>query len=209
MFRRNDPASELLDMIGSNQKPATLLERLGLKRRTVILAPPARRKDRRGDLMIAGLGIAIGLASALFPWYIFFNPEKFGVRALKFAGDGQSEQSVPLALGQQPERVGAPMSVEDIPPMQLDLFATGSLRPVEDQGPGVPGVGQQPFPGPAVNFTLVHVANGRAMVQDQSGLWVVQRGSVLPDSSRVASIEQRDGKWVLVTSREDVVELQR
>jgi hypothetical protein len=36
---------------------------------------------------------------------------------------------------------------------------------------------------------------------------VVQAGSMLPDSSRVAGIEKRGGKWVLVTSTERVVEL--
>ena len=38
------------------------------------------------------------------------------------------------------------------------------------------------------------------MIEDDAGLWVVQPGSMLPDSSRVAAIEQRDGKWVLVTT---------
>ena len=56
-------------------------------------------------------------------------------------------------------------------------------------------------------FRLVHVANGRAMIEDDAGLWVVQAGSMLPDSSRVAGIEQRDGKWVLVTSTDRVVAL--
>lgn len=207
MFRRSDPASELLEIIGSNQKPPSLFERLRLKRRTIILAPPAKRRDRRSDFIIAAFGIAIGLASAMFPWYIFFNPDKFGVRAMKFGGDGENNQPVTMALGQQVERVGAPMSAEDIPPMQLDLFATGSLRPDKDDVVETPESLDQPFPGPKLNFTLVHVANGRAMVQDGAGFWVVQKGSILPDSSRVAAIEQRAGKWVLVTSREDVVEI--
>jgi hypothetical protein len=56
-------------------------------------------------------------------------------------------------------------------------------------------------------FRLVHVANGRAMIEDDAGLWVVQAGSMLPDSSRVARIEKRDGKWVLVTSTDRVVAL--
>ena len=33
------------------------------------------------------------------------------------------------------------------------------------------------------------------MIEDDSGLFIVQRGSMLPDSSRVASIEQQDGRW--------------
>ncbi len=32
------------------------------------------------------------------------------------------------------------------------------------------------------------------MISDDTGMWVVQLGSVLPDSSRVARIEQRGTK---------------
>ncbi len=31
-------------------------------------------------------------------------------------------------------------------------------------------------------------------------MYVVRVGSILPDDSKLASIEQRDGKWVIVTS---------
>ena len=40
-----------------------------------------------------------------------------------------------------------------------------------------------------------------------SYLWIVQPGSQLPDSSTVAAIERRSGKWVLVTSAERIVEI--
>lgn len=209
MFRRNDPAAEFLEMIGTQDKPRTLLQRVGLKRRPLTITPRRQTRDRRGDLIVASLGIALGLTCALFPWYIFFNQEKFGIRAMKFSGGGQNEQPVPLAMGQQVERVGAPMSPEDIPPMKLDLFATGSLRPDKDDEAGVGSVTEQPFPGPKINFSLLHVANGRAMIQDDAGVWIVQRGSTLPDSSKVASIEQRNGKWVIITSREEVLQVSR
>ena len=208
MFMRNDPASEFLEMIGSKDKPRTLLQRLGLKRAPLTITPRREKRDHRSDFVIAGLGIALGLTCALFPWYIFFNQDKFGIRAMKFSGGGQNQQPIPLALGQQVERVGAPMSV-DIPPMKLDLFATGSLRQDKDDAVGVPGIAEQPFPGPKIEFKLVHIANGRAMIEDDAGVWIVQRGSPLPDSSRVASIEQRNGKWVLVTSREEVFQVSR
>ncbi|AMS41035.1 MULTISPECIES: hypothetical protein [Aminobacter] len=207
MFRRNDPASEFLEMIGSKDEPRTLMQRLGLKRGPLTITPKHEKKrDHRSDFIIAALGIALGLTCALFPWYIFFNQDKFGIRAMKFSGGGQNDQAVPLVMGEQVERVGAPMTAEDIPPMKLDLFATGSLRPNKDEA-GLAGIAEQPFPGPKIEFKLVHIANGRAMVEDDAGVWVVQRGSVLPDSSRVASIEQRDGKWVLVTSREEVFQV--
>ena len=61
-------------------------------------------------------------------------------------------------------------------------------------------------PGDEAQFRLVHVANGRAMIEDEAGS-AVQTGSTLPDLSRVASIEQRKGKWVLVTSTDRVIAL--
>ena len=170
-------------------------------------SPAAREGTRSSDLVIAALGITLGLTCAFFPWYIFFNQEKFGVRPMKFEGGGTGS-SGQVSVGPQPEKVGAPMTAADIPVMQLDLFATGSL-PQDDgagQGERAPGLDQQPFPGDAAQFQLIHVANGRAMVQDDAGIWVVQTGSLLPDLSRVWSIEKRKGKWILVTSMDRVVE---
>jgi hypothetical protein len=168
----------------------------------------ARDGTRSSDLVIAALGIALGLTCAFFPWYIFFNQEKFGIRPMKFEGGGAGA-SGPVSVGPQPQRVGAPMTIQDVPVMQLDLFSTGALPDDEggDSGKSAPGLDQQPFPGDVPQFRLVHVANGRAMIEDDAGLWVVQAGSMLPDSSRVAGIEKRNGKWVLVTSTDRIVEL--
>lgn len=168
----------------------------------------AKEGKRTSDLTIAALGITLGLICALFPWYIFFNQEQFGVRAMKFQGGG-APVTGPIAVGPQPERVGAPMDVDEVPVMDLDLFATGTPKQADDeeeQEAAPPGVEEQPFPADIPQFRLVHVANGRAMIADDAGLWVVQRGSILPDSSRVITIEQRDGKWVIVTSDDRVIE---
>ena len=59
----------------------------------------AKRRDRRSDLTLAALGVTLGLICALFPWYIFFNPEEFGVRAMKFGGGGDGTE--PIVLGAQ------------------------------------------------------------------------------------------------------------
>ena len=53
-------------------------------------------------------------------------------------------------------------------------------------------------------FRLLHVANGRALIEDKAGMYLVRIGSILPDNSRVATLEQRDGKWVIVTSTGDI-----
>jgi hypothetical protein len=169
---------------------------------------PAKKRERRSDLMVAALGITLGLICALFPWYIFFNPDEFGIRAMKFSGSGGTDVSGPIALLPQPERVGAPMQVENPPELELDLFATGTL-PTAGEADGNQAISalDQPFPIEEPFFKIIHIENGRAMLEDENGLWVVQRGSVLPDSSKVTSIEERDGRWVVVANGDRVIEL--
>ena len=62
----------------------------------------------------------------------------------------------------------------------------------------------QPLPA-STGFRLMHVANGRALIEDARGMYIVRVGSVLPDNSRLATLEQRDGAWVIVTSNGDVI----
>ncbi|RVD16692.1 MAG: hypothetical protein EOS73_27565 [Mesorhizobium sp.] len=162
-----------------------------------------KKSDRRSDFVIAALGITLGLICALFPWYIFFNQDQFGVQAMKFGGTGSN--SGRAGGGVFAER-SAPLTAKDIPAANLDLLATGTVR--DDANPAA-APDEQPFPADAAKFRMVHVANGRAMIQDDAGLWIVQRGSILPDSSQVSSIEQRNGKWVMVTSADRVIELSR
>jgi hypothetical protein len=178
--------------------------RLPFRRQPVDPAKPdsPSAKGRRSDLIVAGLGVALGLGCALFPWYIFLNQEKFGVRALEFNGGGKAGRSAGISLKDRADSAGK-VTDDDVSVGALDPFPTGSLP---DRRMAMPPA-EQPFPASTIEFRLVHVANGRAMIADDSGLWVVQRGSSLPDDSRVASIEQRAGKWVLVTSTDRVLEL--
>lgn len=162
-----------------------------------------KESSRRSDLVIAALGITLGLICALFPWYIFFNQDQFGVQAIKFGGTGTN--SGRAGGGVVAER-SAPLTAKDVPAPNLDLLATGT---VQDDANPAPVPDEQPFPADAAKFRMVHVANGRAMIEDDAGLWIVQRGSILPDSSQVSSIEQRNGKWVMVTSADQVIELSK
>lgn len=160
-----------------------------------------KESSRRSDFVVAALGVTLGLICALFPWYIFFNQEQFGVQAIKFGGTGTN--SGRAGGGVVAER-SAPLTAKDVPAPNLDLLATGTVQDDPDPAPA-----EQPFPADATKFRMVHVANGRAMIEDDAGLWIVQRGSILPDASQVTSIEQRNGKWVMVTSTDQVIELSR
>lgn len=167
---------------------------------------PKRTGGRSGDLVVAAFGTALGLLCAAFPWYIFMNPEKFGVRAVQFESTRLGDQ--PIYLGDLSDRVGAPSTSTEILSAELDHFPTGTTRRAGDKSgeeDSVP-LEKQPFPGEGGEFSLVFASNGRAMISDDTGMWVVQLGSMLPDSSRVTRIEQRGSKWVLVTSNDRTLE---
>jgi hypothetical protein len=93
-----------------------------------------------------------------------------------------------------------PSQPKDLIPDPLTTATVSNTGREDDKGPPAD---QQPFPGKSA-FQLLHVANGRALIEDDTGMYVVRVGSLLPDSSRLASIEQREGKWVIVTSTGDV-----
>lgn len=201
MFRRK--AERLPDELAHGNRPAESRR----PPRRVAAAQAARKRDRRSDLTVAALGITLGLICALFPWYIFFNPDEFGVRAMRFGGGGNG--TTPIVLGAQTERIGAPAAMGDNPPVELDLLSTGSAvkEHEEKDEEGETLVEEQPFPPPVIAFRVVQIANGRAMLEDDTGLFVVQPGSILPDSTRVQTIEERDGHPVLVTDAGVVLEV--
>lgn len=162
--------------------------------------PRVEKADHRSDFVVAALGVTLGLICALFPWYIFFNQEQFGVQAIKFGGRGDNPGRIVTEF--RADSDATPFGFQEIS-RNLDLFTTGNVSDdIQKESPDT-----QPFPGDAVAFKLVHIANGRAMIEDDAGLWIVQHGSRLPDSSRVTSIEQRNGKWVMVTSADKIIEI--
>lgn len=153
-----------------------------------------RRGLTKGDLVITAGGLGLAFACAVFPWYVFLNQDQFGPREMRFSGNMTPGRPDPSTV--QPPLVMSPMTPDEFPLMELDLFATGT------PGADAPreAVTGQPFPPELPVYRLVHVANGRAMIEDDGGIFVVQPGSTLPDATTVSKIEQREGKWVLVNS---------
>ncbi|MER8750881.1 hypothetical protein NKH57_16590 [Mesorhizobium sp. M1050] len=212
LARVGEPAPPRVPRAGAAEMTQASRESLidGLFPRTEWPQPPKaqfprlkKKSDRRSDFVIAALGITLGLICALFPWYIFFNQDQFGVQAIKFGGTGTNSGR---AGGGVVAQRSAALTAKDVPATNLDLLATGTVQ--DDANPS-PAPDDQPFPADAAKFRMVHVANGRAMIEDDAGLWIVQPGSILPDTSQVSSIEQRNGKWVMVTSTNQVIQLSR
>src|SRR4051812_42622692 len=165
--RRKGPFAHEMDdfYVGDQPKPADPLSRL-----VTGTSQAASEGKKTSDLTIAALGITLALICALFPWYIFLNPDSFGVRPMKFEGGG-TPVSGPVGAGPQPQRVGAPMDSPPVPMEDPDLSATGTPpdKPAGEYRANPPGVKQQPFPAEVAEFRLVHVANGRAMIEDDAG----------------------------------------
>lgn len=159
-----------------------------------------KKASRRGDLTVAALGVTLGLLCATFPWYIFFNPEQFGAKGTAFRivpglGNGRATLSPSVV------RQGLGKNNSELP-ADLDLFATGTAP--EEEKPQAPP--EQPFPdAPPPVFHVIHIENGRAMIEDDSGLYVVGRGDKLPDGTRITGFEEREGKPVVTTSDDRVL----
>ncbi|KAA0699503.1 flagellar protein [Neorhizobium sp. P12A] len=163
----------------------------------------AARKSALSDKLLKGTGLVLAALSAFFPWYVFFNPDKFGIHATqddrtRILPDWPARNvfSVsPLAM----------VNKNDTTPQTTlpDQINTATITDIGKDDPKGQPPEDQPFPGKS-SFHLLHVANGRALIQDGSGMYLVRVGSILPDNSRLATIEQRNGKWVIVTSKGEI-----
>ncbi|MGB3502546.1 MAG: flagellar protein [Mesorhizobium sp.] len=158
----------------------------------------------RADQMLFAGGIALSAMCAFFPWYVFNNQDQFGIRAVKLSDI--PSRGTPPSGAIPASRVGDAAETANGNPGrdELDMISTATVNEL-DRARDLSGAGEQPFPAPVVKYSVIHIANGRAMVEDDGGIFVVQRGSILPDSSRVSSIEQRSEGWVVVTTNGDVL----
>lgn len=171
--------------------------------------PPLRRQggDRNTvtDRLLMLAGVSLAAMAAFFPWYVFLNPTEFSVPPL-WEGD---RRDLPEAPAREVMSVSPAAMVDDddtVPESTLDPVRTATVPNLGDEGrageaPENPL--EQPLPAPS-GFRLMHVANGRALIEDASGMYIVRVGSILPDNSRLATLEQRGGEWVIVTSNGDI-----
>lgn len=167
-----------------------------------------RKASRLSDRVLVATGLALATASALFPWYVFFNQDKFGMNA----GDlGRTRDLPPMA----PRDVFSvsPLAMVDNTPDEplpaprepLDMLTTATVSSIGEERQTGPLREEQPFPGKG-SFRLLHVANGRALIEDGSGMYMVRVGSTLPDESKLAKLEQREGRWAIITSAGEMVQ---
>ena len=162
--------------------------------------PVRKKKFWTADRVIGWSGAMIALAAAFFPWYVFVNEDKFGLEALRaMVSDDAAVPSRRSTLEGNtngiPERKSAKAQIED-------SIVTGTVPAVEEPSSDTEQVlPEQPFPAARRGFRLLKVIKDQAMIEDATGIYVVHKGDVLPDRTKVAELEERDGKWVLVTDK--------
>jgi hypothetical protein len=172
---------------------------------------PLRRSDRTrystGDKILVSAGVMLAAGAAFFPWYVFLNPAKFSVPTL---WEGKT-RNLPETAGKDVASVSPAAMVDDDNDPALESVdpvataTTSGLGAEKKLGTPVETGLNQPLPLGS-GFRLMHVANGRALIEDARGMYIVRVGSILPDNSRLATLEQRDGAWVIVTSNGNVIE---
>ena len=154
------------------------------------------------DRALTAAGIALAAGAALFPWYVFLHGEKFGIHVDSLGGTRDLPNSQARNVFSVSPLAMTDNTKDDSP--NVDPLVTATISKIgSEKAKGAELKEEQPFPGKDA-FRLLHVANGRAMIEDDSGMYMVQVGSILPDNSRVATLEQRDGKWVIITSNGEV-----
>jgi hypothetical protein len=155
--------------------------------------------SRVTDKLLVGAGITLAAASAFFPWYVFLNADQFGLRINPL----EQTRDLPPVPARQVFSVSPLAMVDRTKDETLPVDLTDALTTATVSSLGREELGarpaDQPMPGRGA-FRLLHVANGRAMIEDGSGMYMVRVGSILPDNSKLATLEQRDGRWVIITS---------
>jgi len=165
---------------------------------------PQSKVDRY--LKIAAIALAAG--SAMLPFITYLQRADLGApekaeRKIIDPLDRSEQKTVRRFPSFRPSEQVAPNA-------DVDDTMTGSVM---SNGKGLPGTGAggdgeggegQAMPKPV--FALREVVGGMAMIEDTSGYWFVEKGSLLPDGSRLVSIGRGAGTWQLTTSSGDVIQ---
>ncbi|OLP58373.1 flagellar protein [Xaviernesmea oryzae] len=160
-----------------------------------VVSQQRQRGMPRSDMALGAFGIVLAGLASYFPWWAYLNQDKISIPTL---WEGRL-RDLPAKIGSGSLTMAQQQRQEETE-ATVDALLTASIPGAIVKPSGPP---EQPFPANP-RFSLRHVANGRALIEDDKGVYLVRVGSVLPDDSRIAALEQRGGDWVMVTSKGDV-----
>jgi hypothetical protein len=174
-------------------------------------APPSAGHMDRVDMALSATGVTLALFAAFFPWYVFFNHDLFAPHYGNLVQNMRRDLPILSPRSVFSVSPSASININKRPPggvieapKGLDDITTATLAGPEVDGPrqgSEDAAVNQPLPGAAGNFRLLHVAGGRALIEDGSGMYMVGIGEILPDNSKLVSIDLRDGSWSVTTSK--------
>jgi hypothetical protein len=154
------------------------------------------------DTILVAVGVLLAAGSAFLPWYVILNPEKFKL----YADPRIMTRDMP-DTGPRPIWNVSPMAIPNkdepkLASLPLDPLKTGTTPIAPNKMSTLTITGSQKQPN---GFSLLHVSNGKALIKDDKGIYLVQVGSPLPDQSKLATIEELDGKPVIITTNGTVI----
>jgi hypothetical protein len=159
-----------------------------------------------GDRMVLALCLALAAASGGFAISMSLKSPDGGTKissgVTRPYGGLYWKQPVNVKEPEQGEMIGALLTRSVV----IDYTPTGSLAtPNQAQGERGKDATIAPEPrnsdGSLASYSIVTAANGIAVLEGRRGFLDVHVGSHLTSDNEILAIEQRNGKWVVVTAK--------
>ncbi len=162
---------------------------------TMLKSRREKLRRRVTDSFLLAVGLVLAAGSLYFPWHVYHNEDAVVLPRLQFSGQGD-------LYGEAEDRIvpGQAGFVSPVAGQLIDPVITGSVT--SDESTEVDEERLLRVAGDRIltDYIVIHGANGLALVRDADSLFIVRRGSTLPDGSRVDSISRNDGVWEVTTS---------
>lgn len=148
------------------------------------------------DTALGLAGVALAAGSLYFPWYVYWNSDRFEPPRIEYSGNTE-------LYGEPEDRTGVLWLQAQLPQGTiLDPIETGTVDKPEEEEAAPEMKGE---PTRSKSYRLVFVANGRALVRDDTGVFVVTPNSTLPDGQEVTEFRTVGDDWELLTSGNEIV----
>ncbi|MEX0346169.1 MAG: hypothetical protein AB3N20_14690 [Rhizobiaceae bacterium] len=147
------------------------------------------------DSFLLVIGLLLAAGSLYFPWHVYHNEDAVILPRLQFSGQGD-------LYGEAEDRIvpGQAGFVSPVSGQLIDPVITGSVTSEELSETDEAELTEVAGVKIRTDYIVLHTANGLALVRDADSLFIVRKGSTLPDGSRVDSISGNNGVWEVTTS---------
>jgi len=174
----------------------------------------AKKPQSQVDRYLKSGAITLAAICAMLPFVTYLQrvdlgPEKKSDSKIVDPLDRSDQKTVRSFPAFRPnEEVAPDEAIDDM--TTSSVMSNGKGLPGTSNRPGGEGGSEgQPLPKPI--FALREVVGGMAMIEDSSGYWFVEKGSLLPDGSHLVSLrrDKGSGSWQLTTSNGGVIDMRK